>query len=755
MIHSRRSFIGSIAATSAVTMLPGVSEAAAVPVEDLTKYVQVFIGTGGAGHTFPAATVPFGAVQMGPDTGDHGWKHCSGYHYDDKEILGFSHTHLSGTGVGDMLDFRVSPGYSKDVGVPVSPADFTARFEHADEHAEPGYYAVTFADSKILAEFTATERVGLHRYTFPESNASFLLNLQPVWRVQQEKPDESNLIYWSSLKIGEDTIEAGRSTKAWADGREIYCSMKFSKPFVRVDVYQNGKLLEPSHSDVMGDQLMCVVHFASMPNEVIQLKTGISGVDVSGAANNLKAEAPAWNFNDVRLAARAKWQQHLSCAIVTTDNMRSKQIFYTGLYHAMLAPTLFDDIDGRCKGMDGKVHMLQHGQHNYSTYSLWDTYRALHPMFTLIQSDRVSDLVSCIVRQSTESPHGVTVWPLQGMETGCMVGYHSAPVVAEALVKGFRGIDAKAAYTAFCKRAEVDDYRDLGAYRKFGYVPCDLAPESASKTCDYSYDDWAVAAIAEAAGERAEASKLRLRSMSYKNLYDAGSGFIRPRYADGHWATPFNPKSVTVTKWRDYTEANGWETTFLAQHDGPGLAELLGGNMALERKLDELFAQSPDLPPDVPPDMTGMVGQYCQGNEPCHHIVYFYNVAGAPHKTQKRIHQLVTEMYGTNPDDGMSGNDDCGQMSAWYCMNAIGFYPVDPVSGKYDIGTPLFDRVVLSVGSGRTLSVEARRESAQSIYVKSVTLNGRPQADWKMSHQDLSRGGRLVFELVDDVPALE
>jgi predicted alpha-1,2-mannosidase len=752
MIHSRRSFIGGIAAASAAGILPAVGEPANIAAEDLTRHVQVFIGTGGAGHTFPAATVPFGAVQLGPDTGDDRWKHCSGYHYDDKEILGFSHTHLSGTGVGDMLDFRLAPGYSGPPGNAVTPTDFAARFEHADEHAEPGYYAVTLADSKILCEFTATERCGLHRYTFPKGNACLMLDLQPVWSSHEKEPTDVDLVYWSNLKIGQDTIEASRSTKAWADGREIYASMKFSRPFLRVDVYQDGKLMNGSSRELNGKRLMCVVHFASSPTDAIQVKTGISGVDVAGATLNLLTELPGWSFTETRRAANRVWQLQLARAIVTSNDTRGKQIFYTGLYHAMLAPTLFDDVDGRCKGMDAKIHTLLPGQHNYSTYSLWDTYRALHPMFTLIQSERVPEFVSCIVRQSTESPAGATVWPLQGKETGCMVGYHSAPVVAEALVKGFGGIDAHAAYLVFRKRAEDDDYRGLGAYRKFGYIPCDLEPESASKTCDYSYDDWCVAAIAEAAGATAEASKLRLRSMSYKNLFDKESSFIRPRYADGHWATPFNPKSVTVTKWRDYTEANAWETTFLAQHDGPGLAVLLGGKAGLERKLDDLFAQSPDLPPDVPPDMTGMVGQYCQGNEPCHHIVYFYNVAGVPHKTQKRIHQLMTDMYGIKPDDGMSGNDDCGQMSAWYCMNAMGFYPVDPVSGAYDIGTPLFDHVELSVGSGRVLSIEAQRASSQSIYVKSVTLNGHPQTNWKLSHRDLSKGGRLVFELVDTVP---
>jgi predicted alpha-1,2-mannosidase len=753
MTHSRRSFIGGLTAISTLAAMPlsvrGVAKEAEVD-ETLTQFVKLEIGTGGFGHTSPAATVPFGAVQLGPDTGDYEWKHCSGYHYDDNEILGFSHTHLSGTGVGDMLDFRVTPGYAVADPSRFRPEDFIGRFSHNEELSEPGYYSVHFKDSNITTELTATERVGYHRYTFQRDHGCLLINLEPVWRFKRKQPNQQSLVLSSSLNIGQDTIAASRSTDGWAKGREIHCSMKFSRPFSRVDVYQDGRLLDNSQRQLSGKQLWCVVHFESTSHEAVELKTGISGVSTEGAALNLHHELSGWNFTATRRAALARWQKELSRAVVTSNDLRSKEIFYTGLYHTMLAPTLFDDVDGRYMGMDAAIHVLPTGRHNYSTFSLWDTYRALHPMYTLAMPEKVSDIVDCIVRQSTESPAGVTVWPLQGKETGCMVGYHSAPVVAEALVKGFQGIDAKAAYAAFRKRAEMDDYRGLAAYRKYGYVPCDLQDESASKTCDYAYDDWCVAAIAEVAGDVEEAARLRRRSRSYQNLYDKVSGFIRPRYSDGRWASPFNPKSTTVTKWRDYTEANGWETTFLAQHDGSGLVDLFGGKAALEKKLDDLFNQSSDLPPDAPDDMTGMVGQYCQGNEPCHHVAYFYNEAGAPHKTQKRIHQILTELYDNKPD-GMAGNEDCGQMSAWYCINALGFYAVDPVSAKYDIGTPLFDNVVLRVGDGRKLSIETRRESAQSIYVKSVQLNGQIQSGWKLSHRDLAMGGVLVFELADNI----
>jgi predicted alpha-1,2-mannosidase len=415
----------------------------------------------------------------------------------------------------------------------------------------------------------------------------------------------------------------------------------------------------------------------------------------------------------------------------------------------MVAPTLFDDVDGRYRGMDGKVHTLAKGVHNYSTFSLWDTYRALHPMYTLILGERIPDLVNCLIRMAEQSPAGVPVWPLQGEETGTMVGYHSAPVVAEALVKGFQGIDAKAAYAPFRKRDFVDDYRGLAAYRKYGYVPCDVQEESASKTMDYAYDDHAVAAMAKAAGAEDDYKVLMQRAKSYRNLYDTESGFIRPRYTDGHWAGPFNPKSISVSKkWRDYTEANAWQTTFCVQHDPNGLIEMLGGKTAFVKKLDELFNQSSELGPDMPPDVSGMVGQYAHGNEPSHHIAYLYNYAGVPHKTQSRVRSLLETMYDNQPD-GMAGNEDCGQMSAWFVISALGLYAVDPVSARYDFGTPLFDRVEMKVGRGSKLVIEAKRESPKSIYVRSVEWNGAVQKGLTVGHAELTGGGNLVFHLGD------
>ncbi len=698
--------------------------------------------------------MPFGAVQLSPDTGIKDWDHCSGYHYADSSILGFSHTHLSGTGCIDLLDVLLMPAtddFKFDPKAKAGSAEcYRSKFSHSDEEATPGYYRVLLQDSKVKAEMTATERVGVHRYTFPKTDhARFLLDLAHAGDSGSDNQytETPPSVRWATLKmVGKDTIVGGRCTDIWGKGRQVFFWMKFSKPFESVDVYSEGELVSASAGEVKGSSVRCVLKFKTTDGEVVHVKTGISGVDVAGAEKNVAAEVPGWDFEGTRAAAHAAWRKELGRIRVESDNRKYLEIFYTGLYHMMVAPTLFDDVDGRYRGMDGAVHTLAKGAHNYSTFSLWDTYRAAHPMYTLYLPERVPDFVNCLIRMAEQSPAGVPVWPLQGRETGCMVGFHSAPVVGEALAKGFKGIDAKAAYTQFKKRAEVEDYRGLAAYRELGYVPCDKQDESASKTLDYSYDDWAVSAIAMAAGESADAARLRKSSRSFVNLYDKESGFIRPKYSDGHWAAPFNPKSIKITKWRDYTEANAWQTTFCVQHEPSVLIETLGGNEAFVKKLDELFNQSSELPPDMPPDVTGMVGQYAHGNEPSHHIAYLYNYAGAPHKTQARIRSLLETMYDNQPD-GMAGNEDCGQMSAWFCISALGIYAVDPVSATYDFGTPLFDRVEMDLPAGKKLVIEAKRESAGAQYIKAVTWNGAAVNGLSIDHARLTQGGTLVFQL--------
>jgi predicted alpha-1,2-mannosidase len=760
LLMTRRTFLGAASATSlacasrnTALLAQGMQHADSA---DNLRWVKIAIGTGGHGHCYPGATVPFGAVQLSPDTGVNDWDHCSGYHYADRSILGFSHTHLSGTGCIDMQDFLLMPAtddfHFDPLGAADSAGSYRATFSHEDETALPGYYSVLLQSSRVKAELTATERVGLHRYTFPASDkACFLLDLVHAGKpggdsFHPERP-LTRAVRWASLKVvGNDTIVGGRCTDIWAKGRLCYFAMKFSKPFDSVEIYADGTRLDGTTQDAKAVALRCVLRFKTHAGERVQVKTGISGADIEGASRNLAKEASGWDFDAARAAAHLAWQRELGRIRVRSGDPKYLEIFYTGLYHMMLAPTLFDDVDGRYRGMDDEVHTLAPGVHNYSTYSLWDTFRALHPMYTLYLPERVPDFVNCLIRMAEQSPHGVPIWPLQGIDTGTMVGYHSAPVVAEALVKGFSGIDTKAAYAVFRQRAEVDDFRGLASYRKLGYVPCDEQPESASKTLDYAYDDNAVAAIADAAGQKEEAAALRKSAGSFVNLYDKESGFIRPRYADGHWAAPFNPKGIKITKWRDYTEANAWQTTFCVQHEPERLIEMLGGNDAFIAKLDELFNQSSELPPDMPPDVTGMVGQYAHGNEPSHHIAYLYNYAGAPEKTQSRIHSLLTTMYDNQPD-GMAGNEDCGQMSAWFVISALGLYAVDPVSARYDFGTPLFDEVEIDLPRGRKLHIEARREHAEAILIDRVEWNGAKVEGHCIEHATLTQGGTLTFHL--------
>lgn len=749
----RRHFLGSLVALPALWRVPPALASAfnsAGAFDDFTRYVKLAIGTGGHGHTYPGATVPFGMVQLSPDTYNKGWDWCSGYHYSDNSIMGFSHTHLSGTGVGDMLDFLLMPGIGEAKLAPGSrehPEEgYRAKFSHEDEIAEPGYYSVLLRDPGIRAELSATERTGIQKYTFPESKDShFILDLAHAYG------DAPGLVLWAELQAqGHDTIVGGRSVAGWANGREIYFAMKFSKPFHALQVYSEDTALGAQARGAKGKHVKAVLHYRTSPGEVIYVKTGISGVSVEGAVKNLEKEIPAWDFEGVRRAAREAWRRELSRIQVESSNQKKMQIFYTGLYHLMVAPTLFDDVDGQYRGMDGKVHQLPSGFHNYSTFSLWDTYRATHPLYTLFQSRRVPDFVNCLVRMAGESPAGMPVWPLQAKETGTMTGYHSAAVIAEACVKKIPGLELQKVYPYMQKRAMVDDYRGLGWYRKLGYIPADKEEESVSKTMEYVYDDWAVAHVAEALGFADQAKQLLERSKNYRNLFDPKLRFIRARLENGEWAEPFDPRGMGHSKqWRDYTEANSWETTFAVQHDPQGYIELFGGRDAFLQKLDELFTTSSELPPDAPPDIAGMVGQYAHGNEPCHHIAYLYAYAGAPYKTQERVRFLLDTMYRNEPD-GLAGNEDCGQMSAWYVISALGFYAVDPVSGNYVLGTPLFDHAEVELGSGKKLVIEAKRKSPEDKYIQEVTCNGQPHSKTWFRHADIVNGATIVFTMAGE-----
>ena len=732
-----------LAGTAAIAVLP----AAKSPV---TARVDPFIGTGGHGHTYPGATMPFGMVQLSPDTDVERWDACSGYHRDDTSIMGFSHTHLSGTGIGDMLDILVVPTRGPVRLTPGTLADPDAGYRQrfSAEHAEPGDYRVTL-ETGVRAELTVTARTGLHRYRFPAGAGHILVDLS---HLVLDRWDTGTLIDDASLAIDAAGMLTGsRRVFRWAKGRRIHFAMAFSRRPDRVVFYGDGDV-PAEGTGVRGKRLKVVLHYDDAGAAPILIKTGISAVDVAGARANLAAEAPGWAFDRHRAAAASAWRDELDAVRVEGGTAAQRTIMATALYHSLLAPTLFTDVDGRYVGLDGKPHRVPAKAVAYSTYSLWDTYRTLHPLLTLIQPDRAATMVADLIRQAAQSPYGAPVWPLQGVETGCMMGWHSVVVLAEAHAKGIAA-DYAGAWATIRKRAfdpggpDLDNSKGRGDYMRRGYVPADTMFESVSRTLEYAYDDWAMAALAAAAGASADAAALRTRSGNFRNHFDAATGFMRPRLANGAWAEPFDPVALGHSKkWRDYTESNGWTATFLNQHDIYGLIALFGGDAGFVTKLDALFSAPSTLPADAPPDIAGLIGQYAHGNEPSHHIAYLYAYAGQPWKTQAIVRRLLNEMYHAAPD-GVIGNDDCGQMSAWFVMSALGLYPVDPVSAVYVFGSPLFDLAELRVGGGRKLVVEARGNAPDRPYVRGVTWNGRPWTKSWIPHAAIARGGRLVFEM--------
>jgi predicted alpha-1,2-mannosidase len=688
-------------------------------------------------------------VQLSPDTFNNDWDWCSGYHVSDSSIMGFSHTHLSGTGCGDLLDFLVMAGTGTAHIVPGDRSNpdegYRSRFDHADEQMEPGYYSVLLKDYKVRAELTATERTGLHRYTFPASDKSYLiLDLQHGYGPGAGLCDSAEL-----RLVAPDTLAGGRRTSAWGKDRHAYFTLKLSKRPDRIVFYSEDKEVPAPQKgeELKGKNLKCVLYFTTKADERVLVKTGISGADAEGAAKNLAAEAPGWEFDKVRASARETWRRQISKIRVTTGNETHKRIFYTALYHLSLGPTLFDDVDGRYRGMDNQIHTLSKGEHNFSTFSLWDTFRAAHPTYTLIEPERVPLFMNTLIRMAEQSPAGMPVWPLMSTETGTMTGYHSAAVISEACNKGFTGIDYEKAYSLMMKRAMVEDYRGLGYYRKLNYIPADKEGESVSKTFEYCYDDWSIAHVARKLGKSDDAAMLVKRSTNYRNYFDKSVGFMRPKLEDGSWTSPFKPIDMGHTKkWRDYTESNAWQTTFGVQHDAAGLIELFGGREAFVTKLDGLFTAPSDLPEDAPPDIAGLVGQYAHGNEPSHHIAYLYVYAGAPHKTQARVRSLLETMYEDKPN-GMQGNEDVGQMSAWFILSSLGFYPVDPVSGNYILGSPLFENATIELGHGKKLELVVERKDSAHQYIQAFSLNGKEQKRCWFHHSEIAGGGKLVFTM--------
>lgn len=691
--------------------------------------VNPMVGTAEHGHTYPGATLPFGMVQVSPDTPLQGWDGSSGYHYSDNRILGFSHTHLMGTGVGGLGDILLMPTVGE---VQLSEQGYSSSFSHQQETASPGYYKVFLQEPKVTAELTATARCGFHKYTFPASNDSHI--------VLDVAHGVGNSVIDSSVNIENNTTISGkRISNGWGGGREVYYVIQFSRPFDSAGIQREGQRLGADEKTATGKSLQAYVNYKTTANEAIYAKVGISGTSIEGARKNLTAEIPAWDFDGTWAAARAQWSGILDRVQIDTPDPKVRRTFYSNFYQSCLAPVLFNDVDGAYRGGDKQIH-TNPGFQNYTTFSLWDTFRAQHPLMSLVQPTRVPDFVNSMVALDRERGRNeMPVWPLWGNETGTMIGFHSAPVIAEAYLKGFKGFDAEAAYQAL--KATANNGRNgQDEFNTRGYVVSTPGgqKQSVSRSLEFAYDDWCIAQMAQGLGHTEDAQMFMQRAGNYRNLFDGNTGFMRGRKADGSWRGPFNPKQLV---WADYTEANAWQYSWSVMQSVPDFVKIMGGDEAFVSKLDALFNEKSDVIANIP-DITGLIGQYAHGNEPVHHVAYLYNYAGAPYKTQARVRQIMDKFYNDTAA-GAPGNNDCGQMSAWYVFSAMGFYPVNPAQGTYVIGSPLVNRASLRMDNGKTFTMVAQNNSPQNMYIQSATLNGRPLTQTWFRYSDLMNGGEL------------
>lgn len=718
-------------------------------VKDYTAYVNPFVGTGGHGHTFPGPVVPHGMVQPSPDTRIDGWDACSGYYYADSTINGFSHTHVSGTGCADYGDFLLMPTVGEQQ---YDPQDYSSQtlpyasaFSHQNETAEPGYYSVFLDRYGVKAELTATSRTAFHRYTFPETDdAGFILDMD--YSIQHQ----TNLDM--QVEVVSDTeIRGHKLTEYWAFDQQVSFYAKFSKPFTSVVVRdtladQNGK---------MQPRCKVLLKFNTEKDEQVLVKMGISAVDMDGAKKNLEAEIPGWDFDKVRSDARQLWNSYLSKIDVTTANETDKTIFYTAMYHTAVSPNLFTDVDGRYLGMDLKVHQGNVDRPVYTVFSLWDTFRALHPLYSIIDPQLNNNFIRSLLLKSREG--GIfPMWDLASNYTGTMIGYHAASLIADAYTKGYADFDLQEAYKACLRAAEYDTtgikcpdlvlphLMPMAKYYKntIGYIPCDRENESVAKALEYAYDDYCISVLAEATGDYKNSQKYARFAKAYTLYFDPSVRFMRGVDSEGNWRTPFNPKASNHRN-DDYCEGNAWQWTWFVPHDVEGLVELMGGEDAFVGKLDSLFTADSTIEGDlVSADISGLIGQYAHGNEPSHHVIHLYNYANRPWKTQELIDRVLKEQYRNAPD-GLSGNEDCGQMSAWYVLNSMGFYQVCPGKPVYSIGRPIFDRVDVSLPDRKVFSVVTKNNSGENKYIESATLDGRPLDEPFLTHQDIAGGGTL------------
>ena len=706
-------------------------------VKVFTNYVSPFIGTGGHGHTYPGATVPFGMLQVSPDNGISGWDWCSGYHITDSITIGFSHLHLSGAGIGDLGDIRFMPVNKKvNLAQAFKTRDdipFKSNYSHEQETAEPGYYSVFLKDFNVKAELTTDLRTAYHNYTYTKNDTQSLV-IDLGYAFNWDK------VELSSLKIEDKfTVSGFRHSSGWAINQKVFFVAKFSKAINNFDLVADERYTE--ENSVTGIKTSAQLFFNNLGEDKLRVKVGLSSVSVANALENISDSMQ--NFEVAKNKASKNWNEALSKIEIETHVDSLKTIFYTALYHSQLAPVTFSDENGELRLENDRIVKAENFT-AYSTLSLWDTFRAQQPLLTLLEPNHVADIINSML--AYYEPKGILpVWTLYGNETNTMTGYHSIPVIAEAYLKGVKGFDVNKAYEAM-KATMQQDERGLDYYKKYGYIPCEFLEESVTITLEYAYDDWCVAKVAKALGKTEDYDYFMDRSKSYTNLFDAKTGFMRGKFQDGKtWREPFDPKHSAHRIKADYTEGNAWQHSWFVPHDVENLIALHGGDEIFASKLEQLFTESSEITGDnISNDISGLIGQYAHGNEPSHHIAYMFNRANKPWRTQYWVREILKTQYNTTPN-GLSGNEDCGQMSAWYVLSSMGLYSMNPASGEYEIGSPLFEKTTLNVSDDTFFIIEAEHVSDTNIYIQSATLNGNDFNQTVISHQQIIQGGTLKF----------
>ncbi|KRD61049.1 alpha-mannosidase [Flavobacterium sp. Root935] len=702
------------------------------------NYVDPFIGTGGHGHTYPGATVPFGMLQVSPDNGISSWDWCSGYHYSDSIVSGFSHLHLSGTGIGDLADILFMPTNKKlDLTAKAASRDFLpykSKYNHVNEKAVPGYYQVFLEDPKINVELTSTQRTAYHKYTFNDTNTQSVI-VDLGFAINWDKAVKTSITIEDA-----NTISGYRYSTGWAKNQKVFFVAKFSKPITESIITADKKVVNAKNAE--GENTALQLFFDPKNSKELGVKVALSSVSIANAKDNLDKDQ---EFEKVKTDASAVWNKALSKISVETPIDSLKTIFYSALYHAQVAPVTYSDKNGQFRTEDNKI-VTSKNYTAYSTLSLWDTFRAENPLLTILDPNRVSDMVNSMLAYY-ETKKILPVWTLYANETNTMTGYHSIPVITDAYLKGIKGFDAEKAFEAM-KATMMQDERGLNFYKKYGYIPYNLLDESVTITLEYAYDDWCVAQMAKALGKTADYEFFSKRAKAYEYLFDAKSGFMRGKSEDGKsWNEPFDPKHSNHREHTDYTEGNAWQHSWFVPHNVDNFIKLHGGNATFTKRLEQLFTESSEITGNnVSADISGLIGQYAHGNEPSHHIAYMFNHAGQPWRTQYWVRHILDTQYNTTAN-GLSGNEDCGQMSAWYVFSSMGLYPMNPASGEYEIGSPIFEKSTLNLPNGKTFVIEAENVSNKNFYIQSATLNGKAFNKTAISHQEMLQGGVLHFTM--------